>query len=354
MGRVWAGILLIFFLGNCEQGAENEAATYLFVEEYSSRHDLFFGDVLRVAGGGAQVQSLKEATIGPPRSIPTADVEGLLRSDSVVRLLPVKAVLRPEDITRSPFGYRLGAYDFWASFEAYFTGFPEYVRPGSRDFVNRMENWDSLTPGLAYTEYVFLEDLPQSVILIAERQGSDYLDNWGVVVDTVTAEGFGGTVVGRPDEIEGARGERIFFRRQASPLAGYNADSFTQEVNTGFSRSSLLFPPRDLDDISLTQGSKRLPRRATIDRGDLGNISASFLDGSRFMLLSDDHLILEGNYALDLDKGLLSVEDKAGLVYRLFLKETGGIAITLPVWVLQLEGSRLAGTDNYLRVEVVP
>jgi hypothetical protein len=216
-----------------------------------------------------------------------------------------------------------------------------------------MAGWDSLSPGLAYTEYVLPDELPQPVLIIAERQGSEYLESWGVVVDTVAPDGFGGRAVGLPEELTSAGEQRVFFSRQQSPVAGVSPPELIEEINAGYSRSYLLFSPQPLDDVTLSRGGKRLPRRATIDEGDLGNISASFLDDGRFMLLSDDHLILEGNYALDLDKGLLTVEDDAGLFYRIFLATRGEIALTLPVWVLRLEGSRLNGTDNYLRVEVV-
>jgi hypothetical protein len=331
-------------------GVDSAGSSYLYVGGRDTLSGLSFGDLLRVTGDEVRIETLS----GMGDRVVTGGLEGLLNTP-VVRLLDsLDEQVDNARLTSFPYSYQLGGETYWASFETDFTGFPEYARPGSRDFINRPLNWDSWVSGLAYTEYVLLDDTPQPVLIIGERQRSAYLTSWGVIVDTVGEDGFGGETIGTPDS-EGERlNERIYFRRLSSPLSGFTPASFSRRLNEGFSRSFLLFESRPVPDAELSRGSQRLPRRATIDQDDLGEISASFIDGTRFLLLSDDHLILEGDYELDLDKGLLSVATDEGLVYRIFMRQDGDIiGLTLPVSVLRLEGGSLAGTDNYLRIEVV-
>ena len=267
-----------------------------------------------------------------------ASQSGYVRLDGTVAL--------PADwLTARPFTYTQDGVAYWASFEPSFTGFPEYTAPGSKDFVNRMQNWQGTAPGLEFSEYRIDSTAGQPVLLLSERERGRYVQTVAVVVDSVGPDAFRGRLY-RPGQTTPTS---LTFRRTPAPTATTDPEQLIDRINAGYSRSSLvLLPSRGPAPDSV----KQLPRRALIDEGDIGAISASFLDDGTFMLLSDDHVILQGGYVLDLDKGLLTVTEADGPVYRLFL-DTDPVTFTVPVSVLRLEGTQLRGSDNYLRIELV-
>ncbi|PHL00168.1 hypothetical protein CGL56_03765 [Neolewinella marina] len=280
----------------------------------------------------------------------SAGGELTLDADSGSRLLPLQPAATPLDtsfLTRQPFNYHFRGQDYWASFEPAYTGFPEFTRPGSRDFVNRMVDWAATAPGLEYSEYRLVEGYGQPILLISERQRGRYVNTLGILVDTVAADVFGGRVFHSSDP---DYAQELLFHALPVPPAPYSAESFVDKVNQGYSRSYLLVDPARERPVG---EDKRLPRKSLIDPGDLGRISASFLEDGSVMFLSDDHIVLQGSYVLDLDKGMLTVTDPDGASFRVFVDTDNGIRFTLPVSVVELEGGQLVGQDNYLRIEVV-
>ncbi|THH40029.1 hypothetical protein [Neolewinella litorea] len=355
-------LLVLAFIAACERtdgdDSSDEVKQWLYVRTGSDLGPLNHGDVIRPEGDDLRISNI---LTGRDTLIQLASVDHLLSVlpngkvvlDGVAggpRLLPLEntgVTLDTAFLTRQPFTYEMMGQQYWVSFEPAFTGFPEFTRPGSRDFVNRMVDWAATAPGLEYSEYVLLQNFGQSILLISERQRGQYLNTMGVLIDTVSADVFGGRVfhgseTGYPAEI-------LFHTLPVEP-APYSAEAFVDLVNQGYSRSYLLV--KRTGERNLGE-DKRLPRRSLIDTGDLGLISASFLEDGSVMFLSDDHIVLQGSYVLDLDKGLLTVTDPDGVSFRVFVDTEDGIQFTLPVSVVELDGGTLVGEDNYLRIEVV-
>ncbi len=284
-------------------------------------------------------------------------VERTDRSDSLARsqqlhgLTGSKAVVVPDYLTTQPFTYRLGEADYWASFESRFTGFPEYARPEALDFVNHVAAFKRIIPEFIYTEYAWITEYGRPLLLLSSRDRGSYLRTLAVVVDTITADYFSGRVL-RDGTLPPRFGtETVRFSRIPRVVPNAAPETFVQRVNQGYSRSYLLLPPADSPPSPTNPAAT--PRRSLLDPGDVGHLSASFLDDSRFLLLSDDHIILEGDYVLDLDKGLLTIRDAAEATYHLFLTVGEVITLTLPVSVVELQAGRLEGRDNFLRIEIV-
>ncbi|WP_420461001.1 hypothetical protein [Neolewinella sp.] len=310
------------------------------------RGPLVHGDVVRRRDAEVTIHNLLQ---GRDTLIALRDGATLNTLASAGKLIPLRQVTTPLDtalLTRRPFTYRYGGATYWASFEPVFTGFPEYARRGARDFVNRMTDWRANGPGLQYSEYSLALTGPQPVLVLGERRRGQYLENAIVLVDSIGATGFAGRLIEK-DQVHPVRFEQL----PEAPVE-YTAEAFVDEVNAGYSRSYLLAPLEEDQEGSTAVEVNRLPRRSTIDPGDLGNISASFLDDGTLMFLSNDHIVLQGSYVLDLDRGLLTVSDDTDADYRVFVDTRDGIAFTLPVSVVELVGSRLVGQDNYLRIEV--
>ena len=261
------------------------------------------------------------------------------------------ALPTPDYLTIQPFSYALAGTPYWAGFESRFTGFPEYSRPEALDFVSHVANFRALTPEYSYTEYAWVTTYGRPILLLSARDRGRYLRTLGVVVDTVTTDYFSGRVIHDGALPPRFGSESVRFTRIARVVPDAAPQTFIQRVNEGYSRSFLLLPAAS-SPASATDAAG-LPRRSLVDPGDIGNLSASFLDDSRFMLLSNDHIILEGDYVLDLDKGLLTVRDASEATYHVFLSMGETITLTLPVSVVRLEGGRLEGRDNFLRIEIV-
>ena len=357
-------ILLLTTLLAAACGERADDATtgrdYLFVSNGGLTGPLRSGDILRVAGEELQVTNV---FTGRDTAFPVSGARNVLNlgPDDSPRLLPQGSgeqqlvalsspvpVLDSAYLTQSLFLYRYGGKEYWASFEPAFTGFPEYAREGTLDFVNRLVDWSATAPGLEFSEYQLIRKYGQPLLILSERQRGQYLGNQIIVVDSAGADGFSGRILtgGAADNVS------ITFTRTDGLADDYRPDDFVEEVNGGFSRSYLLLD-RERRGPAEPTADKRLPRRSLIDPGDLGEISASFLDDGSVMFLSNDHIVLQGSYVLDLDKGLLTVTDDTGGSYRIFVGTEGGITFTLPVSVVQLDAGRLVGEDNYLRIEVV-
>lgn len=358
---------LLLFLPACESGEADTTAAgdpvYLFLSEVGLTGALENGDVVQLQEDELHLRNVLNGrdttvTLSSVRNVLTATSTGALQlvggaggTDRRQRLLPLAgstAQLAADRLTRQPYRYRYAGQDYWASFEPSFTGFPEYTQPGALDFVNRLMDWSATAPGLEFSEYRLVSAYPLPLLILSERERGQYLDNQIIVVDSVGEAGFAGRVVsaGPPGDTP------IRFTAIDGLADDYGPEVFVDRVNAGYSRSYLLLD-RGETELTATE-EKRLPRRSFIDPGDLGTISATFLDDGSLMFLSDDHIVLQGSYVLDLDKGLLTVTDQDGSGYRIFVSTENGIAFTLPVSVVTLAGNGLAGQDNYLRIEVVP
>ncbi|PPK85747.1 hypothetical protein CLV84_2651 [Neolewinella xylanilytica] len=353
-------ILLFISVSSCEEQREDAAYgdSYLFLSETGLTGGLQSGDVIRFR---EEELSLRNPLTGRDTTIPVSAARNVIRVESdgtitlsggdaaqqrLVALQPTEQRLDTQFLTRQPFLYRYLDQEYWASFEPSFTGFPEYARPGARDFVNRLTDWSATAPGLEYSEYTLVNDYVQPILILSERDRGQYEDNQVIIIDSIGSDAFRGRILR-------ANGESVPITFKATETtAGASSQTFVEEVNTGYSRSYLLLK-RNRKGSAASADTKRLPRRSYIDPGDLGAISASFLDDGTVMFLSDDHIVLQGSYVLDFDKGLLTLTDDTGASYRVFIDTEGGITFTLPVTVVELGGGRLVGEDNYLRIEVV-
>ena len=338
----------------------SSALYYLFVSDGGLTGALRSGDVLRVSGEELEVTNL---LTGRDTAFPVRGARNVLEigSDGSPRLLPQGgadqqlialggpvAALDSAYLTEELFLYHYGGKEYCASFEPTFTGFPEYARDGTLDFVNRLVDWSATAPGLEFSEYQLVRDFGQPLLILSERQRGQYLGDQIIAIDSAGTDSFSGRIL-----TGGADGNvPVTFTRTDGLADDYDPEAFVEEVNGGFSRSYLLLDRERRGEVEPTS-EKRLPRRSLIDPGDLGEISASFLDDGSVMFLSNDHIVLQGSYVLDLDKGLLTVTDDTGASYRIFVGTGGGITFTLPVSVVQLDAGRLVGEDNYLRIEVV-
>ena len=335
---------------------------YLFLSEGGLSGALENGDVLQLQGQVLHLHNVlhgRDTTVrlSSVRNVVTATSTGALQlvggvgtqqRQRLLRLAGSGLGLSSEQLTGTPYRYRFAGQDYWASFEPSFTGFPEFTRPGALDFVNRLMDWSGTAPGLEFSEYRLESRYPQPLLILSERERGQYRDNQIIVIDSLGNGGFAGRVVSA-----GPAGDAPVRFTAIDGLADdYGPEAFVDRVNAGYSRSYLLLDRSEA--APSTRVEKRLPRRSFIDPGDLGTISASFLEDGSLMFLSDDHIVLQGSYVLDLDKGLLTVTDSEGAGYRIFVTTEGGIAFTLPVSVVSLAGSGLVGQDNYLRIEVVP
>ena len=360
----WLPLLLL--LAACQSGDADPTASddpaYLFLSAGGLTGALRNGDALQVRGEQLRIYNLltgRDTTLSlsSVRNVLMATTSGGLHlagaaaTDGRHRLLALEGTgleLPVDRLTGRPYRYRYADKDYWASFEPSFTGFPEYTLPGAQDFVNRLMDWSATAPGLEFSEYRLVSRYAQPLLILSERDRGQYIDNQIIVIDSVGDDGFAGRVV----TASPGRDTPIRFTAIDGLADDYPPDTFVDRVNAGYSRSFLLLD-RDASTAVQTD-EKRLPRRSFIDPGDLGTISASFLDDGSLMFLSNDHIVLQGSYVLDLDKGLLTVTDDTGAGYRIFVTTENGIAFTLPVSVVTLAGSGLAGQDNYLRIEVVP
>lgn len=338
-------------LTGCERGQIDDVivGSYLYLGTEAPGQYQRYGDILTYGPGKLDVIGsftgrdtiLRSASIDP-RSDPESWFE-----------LGGGPTLTEDYLTARPFVYRIDSAAYWASFEPSFTGFPEFARAGAKDFINRMAEWEGVAPGLEYTEYVLRQVSGQSILLISERQRGRYVNSFAVVVDTLHDGGFEGMLIRQGRIDSPATNRRIRFDRAPGSKTDRSVANFVDLVNEGFSRSYLLFPPNPIPDSEMSKAGQRLPRRALIDADDPGRISASFLEDGTFMLLTDDQVALEGNYTLDLDKGILTVDDGKSTTFRIFVNTQPKISFTLPVSVLSLSGTKMVGTDNYLRIEVV-
>ncbi|CAH0999690.1 hypothetical protein LEM8419_00990 [Neolewinella maritima] len=349
MRGIWSLLLLLLAL-SCGSSTNEvpRGERYLYITDLPGQGPLRHADVLERRGDKVAIRSLLGSRDTTISLTPGSTLSTLATAGELIALREVASPLDTSFLTSHPFTYRYLGEAYWASFEPTFTGFPEYARAGSRDFVNHLMDWQGTGPGLQYSEYTLPLTEPQPVLVLSERRRSEYLDNALVLVDSVGTEAFSGRL------IEGAEVHPVTFERVAAPPLDYTAAAFVDEVNAGYSRSFLLVPEQRNQEAASTVDAKRLPRRSLIDPGDLGNISASFLDDGTVMFLSNDHIVLQGSYVLDLDKGLLTVADDTDAAYRIFVHNRESITFTLPVSVVQLDGNRLLGTDNYLRIEVAP
>ncbi|MBB4078527.1 hypothetical protein GGR28_001140 [Lewinella aquimaris] len=350
LGYVFFVLAVLLGAGSCTSEAPEDVAEdgkWLYVGKPILGWPLRYGDVIKAEGEYLRLTSVltsRDTVVEPDGA---SWIDSLASGASFLRLQPPVGAGALTDLTHQPFVYGMDGLQYWSSFEPAFTGFPEYARPGARDFVNHLFDWSATTPGLQYSEYTIPVTDPQPVLVLAERNRSTYLDNLIVVVDAVSGRGFRGRVIreGVLDSIE--------FTKVDLLRSGFTPKQFVDLVNEGYSRSFLLIPRSKTGEGDGVVDAKRLPRRSLIDPGDLGNISASFLDDGTVMFLSNDHIVLQGSYVLDLDKGLLTVSDDTDASYRVFVDLSDRISFTLPVSVVELDGSRLRGEDNYLRIEVV-
>lgn len=357
-------LFLLFALGSCDRpkgGTAAKRGTWLYMGEGEGDGKLVHGDVLRLQGKLLIIHNIlkKRDTV-----ITLDHVEDdllllpietlLLRTGELGRfpsrllqLEPPSAPLDSGFILQQPFTYAVDSNHYWASFERTFTGDSRRVRPKAKDFVNRFVDYTAVRPGLEFSEFSLFREYEQPILVISERNGRDYGRTIGVLIDTVGPDFFGGRTFQGPD---GNFPEHLMFRTAPLLPDTFTADSFVRAVNTGYSQSHLLI---DTTRDRVLGEPKRLPGRSYIDPGDLGFISASFLDDGTVMFLSDDHIILQGGYVLDLDKGILTVSGQNYVTYHVFVDTREGINFTLPVSVVQLRGDHLVGSDNYLRVDVM-
>ena len=345
---LYAVVLLTLYACDDSSDTTTGGEAYLYVSNFAAgRGTLVHGDVVERRANTVTVRNLLG---GRDTTLQLREGATLSTLAPAGELIPLRRVATPLDatlLTRRPFTYAYENATYWASFEPVFTGFPEFARSGSRDFVNRMTDWRATAPGLHYSEYTMPLTEPQPVLVLGERQRGQYISSAIILIDSVGAAGFAGRL------IEGTAIHPVRFEQLPEAAVDYTAEAFVEEVNAGYSRSHLLVPRSQTREASSTVDANRLPRRSMIDPGDLGNISASFLNDGTLMFLSNDHIVLQGSYVLDLDKGLLTVSDDTDADYRIFVDTQHGIAFTLPVSVVELQGSQLRGQDNYLRIEVI-
>ena len=346
----WGSLVLVWLLLACgeEEGVARGVDHYLYISAFAGRGTLVHGDVVRRRDTEVSAQNLLIARDTLIELRQGATLSSVAAAGELLPLRQLPTTFDSAVLTRRPFVYQYDGATYWASFEPAFTGFPEFARRGARDFVNRRTDWRVNGAALQYSEYSLAMTDPQPVLVLGERQRGRYLSDAIVLVDSVYAGGFAGRF------IEGGKVRTIHFEQLPDTAVAYTAEAFADEVNAGYSRSYLLLPHEDPAEANTKVDANRLPRRSLIDPGDLGNISASFLDDGTLMFLSNDHVVLQGDYVLDLDKGLLTVSDDTDADYRVFVDTRGGIAFTLPVSVVELVGGRLVGRDNYLRIEVAP
>lgn len=306
---------------------------------------LNYGDVVTSAGEeGLSVRRLVE---GGDTTI-AGSLDGLLgrlgRADFVPLSMDTVS-LTTDQLSARPLTFNYAGADYWASFEQTFTGFPEFARVGAGDFVNHSLTWSAATPGIAASEYSLIDDYGLPLLLLAGRDRGQYIEDKLIVMDSVGTGGFAGRIF----DGSASGGRRVTFRAAEGAGAVKGAADFTAAVNEGYSKAYLLNKSR----ASQYSEAPGLPRRAVVDRGDLQGISAAFLPNGEFMLLSDDHLILQGSSTLDLDKGVLTVAASSGLSYYVFVDAGDPITFTVPVSVVELVDGELRGADNFLRLEVV-
>ncbi len=342
-------VLLFTFSCTDSRAATPRTGSWLYVGRSLPGSLPAYGDVVSFGEESLRFRNLltnRDTSIARTKTSDT-----LAYSPQLIDLGGNRALSTPEYLTAQPFTYEIGGNQYWASFEGRFTGFPEYARPEAQDFVNHVVGFRALTPDLSFTEYAWVTTYGQPILLLSGRDRGRYLRTLGVVVDTIAADYFSGRVL-RDGPLSPRFGsESVRFTKIPRVLPGAAPDNFVQRVNEGYSRSFLLLPPAS-SPASATD-AVGLPRRSLLDPGDIGHLSASFLDDSRFLLLSDDHIILEGDYLLDLDKGLLTIRDASEATYHLFLSAGETTTLTLPVSVVELQNGRLEGKDNFLRIEVV-
>ncbi|MGB3799313.1 MAG: hypothetical protein WA952_05820, partial [Lewinella sp.] len=346
---------VLLWSNGCHTSTEGDAKGdhFLFLSTGGLTGALLSGDVIQF---GDEELIITNLITGRDTTVPVSAVRNVLtigptgdpqiiadkNRQHLVRLDQPGVMMDTTWLTAQPFKYEYLDQTYWASFEPSFTGFPEYARSNALDFVNRLVDWSATAPGLEFSEYALTQTFGQPIIILSERERGQYRDDQVILVDSIGAESFTGRIVaGSP-----AGEVPITFTRTSGLANSFPPDAFVAEVNSGFSRSYLLLD-RDRPGVSTPSNEKRLARRSFIDPGDLGAISASFLDDGSVMLLSDDHIVLQGSYVLDLDKGLLTVTDDTGASYRIFVDTQDGISFTVPVSVVELEGGRLVGEDNY-------
>ena len=338
-------LLTLLLYGTACSNVENTSApaSYLYTGR-PTLEGLRYGDVITSTEGGIFVRRLVTGGDTTVTGSVNALLAGPLRADFVPLTIDTVA-LQAEQLIARPYRFTYAGEAYWASFERTFTGFPEFARTGAGDFVNHSATWSATTPGIAASEYSLVDDYGLPVLLLAGRDRGQYIDDKIVVVDSVGREGFAGRIF----DGSASGGRRVTFGAAAGAGAVNGADDFITTVNRGYSRAYLL------NDTRASQYSEEpgLPRRAVIDRGDLSGISAAFLPNGEFMLLSDDHLILQGSSTLDLDKGILTVAAQSGLSYYVFVAPGDPITFTVPVSVVELVDGELRGADNFLRLEVV-
>lgn len=344
LGSCW---LLLLGVLACESPAPPvEESAYLFIGTGRMGYDLRFGDVLSPEAEGLRYRNLLDGR-DTLVNHSLGDVRTTVTLKNLVDLGGTEVQLDTQQLVRQPYRYTYGSTTYWASFEPTFTGFPEFARTGSRDFINHALDWAADAPGLIYSEYVLVNNYRQPILVFGARRRGQYADSHILVVDSVgAAQSFAGR---RYDERNGEGGRQVSFTALPTVTTGLSLTGFIQSVNEGYTRSYLLNDPL-LTDFKPEPG---LPRRAIIDSDDLGEISAGFLSNSEFILLSDDHVILQGSYVLDLDKGVLTVRDAGEVNYRLFVSTGDTTTFTVPVSVVELVDGELRGADNYLRLEVV-
>ncbi|WP_116125753.1 hypothetical protein [Lewinella sp. IMCC34183] len=351
-------------LASCDRprgGTAAKRGTWLYMGAGMGEGKLVHGDLLRLQGKLLVLHNLvqrRDSVINLDHiedNLLLLPIETLLLRtgqlgqypSQLLHLDPPNQPLDTALLLSRPFTYTAEGRTYWTSFEPSYSGDNFRKRDKALDFVNHIKDYAGTEPGLEFSEYSLYTGYEQPILMLSERNGLTYGRTVAVLIDTVGTDFFGGrTFQGADSNFP----DTLLFR--AAPLlpGDYTAESFVAAVNSGYSQSRLLLEPepeRILDE------PKRIPNRSYIDPGDLGLISASFLDDGTVMFLSDDHIILEGSYVLDLDKGLLTVSGKDWTTYHVFIDVEDGITFTLPVSVVELKGGRLAGADNYLEVDVI-
>ncbi len=359
---IYCSFLLLLLAAGCsppEGGTAAKRGSWLYMGEDGG--DLRHGDVVRLQGELMIIHNLlkKRDTVialnmveDQLRLLPIEDL--LLRGANLGRFPPRLLHLDPPRqsldsafLTGQPFSYEVKGKEYLASFETVYTGWRERPRKNALDFVTRPIDFSSFPAGQQFTEYTLLKNYDEPILLLSQRNKASYSKTVGILIDSVGPDAFGGRVFQGPG---GGMPDTLYFHARPEAPETYTAESFVRKVNLGFSRSDLLLPrpaPFELDTL------KRRPRRSLIDPGDVGLISASFLDDGTVLFLSNDHIVLQGSYVLDLDKGLLTVTNDTGVIYRVYVDTSKGISFTLPVSVVDLIGGEMVGTDNYLRLEVM-
>lgn len=341
-GNVLLLLTGLFTACTTEQEQTTSTQSYLYVG--TGGGEVAFADVVTESGRGLILHNLLSG-----RDTQIAQSLAIVGGRDSRQLIPLyrdTIPLRIAELHRRAYRMTYGDNSYWTSFEPVFTGFPEFAREGAHDFVAHPIDWDP-RDDLSYSEYKLIDDYARPLLLLGSRQRGQYVASLLVVIDSVS----NGTIGGRAFTATGGPlGEEVIFEPLPVSPQGPSDRELVERVNEGYSRSSLRWQPIAADFLT-TPG---LPRRAIIDTDDLLGISATFLSGTEFMLLSDDHIILQGGYVLDLDKGLLTVTEEDGLIYRVFLNQgTVKLSLTVPVSVVELIDNELRGADNYLHLEVI-